>query len=316
LVETLIAITIFGLIVVVVSGIVLVLYKTQSYAWQQSLAVEEARRGVKIMVKEIREANNGDDGSFIIEKADDKEFVFYSDIDKDDLIEKVRYFIGGVNSGLLEGERVSFGDGGYCDTAFNNFLEGVITSASLEVSLEGDFGMANEYADIYADGQYLGRVCEAGCFDCAGNWQGNTVFNVIDFVQDGAVDLRADSSSYVNNNCDWIENNHSIKARFRLSYEEEIEGMSHQLKKGVTNPVGSPLEYPSDQENVSIVSSYIRNESFIFEYFDGDGNKITDYPAKLIDTKMMKVYLVVNVDPGKAPDDFCLESYVKLRNLE
>jgi type II secretory pathway pseudopilin PulG len=99
LVETLVTIGIFGVIIVIVSGIVLSLYKTQNYSWQQSLAIDEARRGVRIMVKEIREARYGDNGAFLLEKAGDKEFVFYSDIDEDGDTEKVRYFLGIVNSG-------------------------------------------------------------------------------------------------------------------------------------------------------------------------------------------------------------------------
>ena len=47
-----------------------------------------------------------------------------------------------------------------------------------------------------------------------------------------------------------------------------------------------------------------------------NGNKITDYPARLKDTKMMKVYLVVNIDPNRPPNEFELESSVQLRNLK
>ena len=60
LVETLIAIFIFFVIMVGLSSSVVWLYRTHSYTWQQALAVDEARRGIETMVKEIREAKQAD----------------------------------------------------------------------------------------------------------------------------------------------------------------------------------------------------------------------------------------------------------------
>ncbi|GAH01061.1 unnamed protein product, partial [marine sediment metagenome] len=40
------------------------------------------------------------------------------------------------------------------------------------------------------------------------------------------------------------------------------------------------------------------------------------YPARLVDTKLMKVFLIVDVDPNRSPKGFELESYAKLRNLK
>ena len=80
LVETLMVIFIFALIMGTIYSGVTALYKTYNYGWQQSQAIEEARRGIETMTKEIREADSGDDGSYPIEKAGDNEFIFYSDI--------------------------------------------------------------------------------------------------------------------------------------------------------------------------------------------------------------------------------------------
>ncbi len=316
LVETLVTIGIFGVIIVIVSGIVLSLYKTQNYSWQQSLAIDEARRGVRIMVKEIREARYGDNGAFLLEKAGDKEFVFYSDIDEDGDTEKVRYFLGIVNSGSQTQSCVTLFDGGSCNVSFDNFLQGNLQLASVEVSVEGDFGWDIEYADIYADGQYLGKICGSGCSDCAGAWQGNTVFDVTTLAQDGSIQFTADASSSVDDFCDWQEANHSMKANFVFSWDEQVQGLDHQFKKGVIDPVGQPVVYPSQNEEISILSYYVRNTPPIFEYFDENGDKILNYPARLVDTKVVKLLLVVNVNPSKAPNDFELESYVQLRNIK
>lgn len=316
LIETLVTVGIFALVMGVTCGLIVALYTTHNYTWQQSVAVDEARRGIETMTREIREARAGDDGSYPIEKAGDKEVIFYSDIDRDGETERVRYFLGTVSSGNQSEQCTSFAGGGFCDVIFSNFLQGNLKSAQAKVSIEGDFGRGNEYAEVYADGELLGRICQTGCSDCAGAWQGTVVFDVTLQASDNFIQFSADANSRVDANCDWEEPGHSMKVKFELSWEEEIVGNAHQFKKGMINPTSSPVEYPSDQEEISILSSYVRNTPPVFEYFDAQGNQITDYPARLADTKLMKVFLVVNVDPNRPPQDFGLESCVQLRNLK
>ncbi|MCD6550568.1 prepilin-type N-terminal cleavage/methylation domain-containing protein [bacterium] len=316
LVETLVMIFVFALIMGATAEFILMSYRAYSYSMQQAIAVNEARKGIETMIREIREAKNGDDGSYPIEEAGDKEFVFYADIDKDGATERVRYFLNTTNSGSQTQDCVTFSDGGSCSVSFNNLLSGTLQSAQVSVSVEGDFGWSLEYADIYADGVYLGRVCGTGCSDCAGTWQGNAVFDVTDQVLDGDVQFIADASSRVNDICDWEESNHSMKARFELTWTENLSSVSPIFKKGVIDPVGDPPQYLPDQERISIISSYVRNAPPIFRYYDAQGNLIEDYPSRLIDTKMMSLYLVVDVDPNRSPPPVELESSVQLRNLK
>ena len=107
-----------------------------------------------------------------------------------------------------------------------------------------------------------------------------------------------------------------MKARFELSWTEEVTGVGTELKKGVIEPTGDPVQYPSSQEKISIITSYVRNAPPIFKYFDSNGAEITSVPARLADTKLMKIYLVINVNPNRPPNDFELESFVQLRNLK
>lgn len=316
LVETLIAVAIFALAMGAISTSVLMLYRAQGYSLQQSMAINEARKGVETMVKEIREAKYGDDGSYPIEVAADKEFIFYSDIDKDGATERVRYFWGTVGSGGQNQSCVTFDDGGSCSATFSNFLSGEMESAQVKVSLEGDLGLGNEYADIYADGVYLGRVCSSGCPDCAAAWQGDATFDVFGQASDGAVFFLADASSKVDNICDWQEPNHSLKAMFELSWTETMAGGEGNFKKGIIDPVGDPVEYHEEDEEISVLSSYVCNVPPIFKYFDANGNELIETPARLKDTKVMEVYLIINVNPNRAPQDFELKSMVQLRNLK
>jgi len=184
LVETLIAVAIFALGVVTIFEFVRMGYFTKDYTFQQALTIEEARRGIETMLKEIREAKSGEDGSFAIEKAEDFEFVFFSDIDNDGETERVRYFLEGTD-----------------------------------------------------------------------------------------------------------------------------------FKKGVIDPEGWPPTYPSSSEKIYILSQYVQNSPPIFKYFDENGNELGP-PANLKDTKLMRIYLVVNINPRRPPQDFVLETDVQLRNLK
>lgn len=314
LIETLVTVIVFTLMMGVVAALVITLYRTQNYTWEQSLAIEEARTGIDIMAREIRGVTMGDDGSFPIEKADDKEFIFYSDIDGDGAIERVRYFLGTVNSGNQSQECQTSSAGGTCSVNFSNFLQGTLTSAQVKVSLDGDFGASNEYAAISADGNNLGNVCQSGCSDCPSTWQGTTTFDASNQAIDDTISFLADASLRVGPICP-----HAMKAKFELSFTEDLEGLEHEFRKGVIEPQegqSGEVSYPLDQESIQIITSFVRNAPPIFTYFDENGNEIIENPARLIDTKMMKLYLVINVTPERPPQDFDLETYVQLRNLK
>lgn len=185
-------ISVFTFALAALSILILASYRAYNYNFQQVAAINEARRGVETMVKEIREARYGDDGSYPIKEAGDFYFIFFSDIDSDNAIERVRYFLDG-----------------------------------------SDF------------------------------------------------------------------------------------------KKGVIEPTGNPPQYVLDNETVSILSSSVRNgtSTKFFTYYNGDWpadkvNNPLSTLTRLTDTKLMHVYLIVNVDPSRPPDNFVLESDVQIRNLK
>ena len=167
-------------------------YRSYSYNLQQVAAINEARRGIEIMVKEIREARYGEGGSYPIAQAGDFSFIFYGDIDRDSVVERIRYFLDGTN-----------------------------------------------------------------------------------------------------------------------------------FKKGIVEPTGDPPQYVLSSETLSILSAYARNGTSapVFTYYNGDwpGDTINNpLPTltRLTDTKLMHIYLKINVDPNRPPDDFILESDTQIRNLK
>jgi len=323
LAETIVAIFVFSTLMAAVSGAILILYRTHSYQWQQSLAIEEARRGIERMVKEIREAREGENGAYPIEYAGDKEFIFYSDVDNDGKTERVRYFLGEIQVETLTQECQSTQKGGSCSVSFQNFVKtnGTITSATLKVMARGDLNSPNEYLTITVNGQQLTHtICDTGCSQCSLSFEGLKTFDVTDFAKTGSLTITAQASCSnpriesrcVDVICDG--NTISFKVKFELTIIQEVQ--TSELKKGLTKAIGSPPVYPPDQEKISVITSYVRNTPPIFEYFDQNGNKIEDYPARLKDTKVMKVFLVVNIDPNRPPTEYQLESFVQLRNLK
>ncbi|MDI6603218.1 MAG: type II secretion system protein, partial [Patescibacteria group bacterium] len=229
LIETLVTIFVFTLAMGAVAGFIVMGYRTQNYTWQQSIAIQETRRGIETMVREIREGQNAESGAFIIESAKDYEFIFYSDIDKDLDIERVRYFLGGKPSFTEVKTCTTTASGGTCSVDFPNFLQrGTLYSAQVIVQVEGDFGASWEYAEIHADGVYLGRVCETGCYDCPGDWEGITTFDVTNQAQDGSIQFTAKASSGVDPYCA----PYSMRAKFTFSWIESVPEEEGNFKKG------------------------------------------------------------------------------------
>ncbi|NQU77769.1 hypothetical protein HQ544_03675 [Candidatus Falkowbacteria bacterium] len=94
------------------------------------------------------------------------------------------------------------------------------------------------------------------------------------------------------------------------------------FKKGIINPSeNEPITYDGPEETITL-SKYVRNGADpIFYYYNGDWpadttNNPLPAPARLIETKLMRVLLRINVFPERSPDDFELESSAQIRNLK
>jgi type II secretory pathway pseudopilin PulG len=316
IIETIVAVFVFTITVAAVGSSIIAIYRTQSYTVEQAVAIDEARRGVDIMANEIRRARYGDNGAYPIEKGAGKEFIFYSDIDADGLTERVRYYLATVSSGSQTKECFTATQGGACSATFDNFLQGTLKTARVQVSTEGYYGTSSRYSEFYADGTKLANICDTGCSQCAGAWQGTETFDMSSAAADNSVQFTMDSTNSVRRLCQWINPNHAMKVKFDLSWTEEIQNSGNELRKGVIKPVGIPPTYPADQEVSTIITTYVRNAPPIFTYYDANGDQIISDPSILRDTKMMRLFMVVNVNPARAPYDYDLEQYVQLRNLK
>jgi prepilin-type N-terminal cleavage/methylation domain-containing protein len=97
LVEIIVTTGIFAVVVMLFGSYVVQSYQAIRFVEESNDAIENAKNAIQIMNKELREANGGEDGSYLISVANAQELVFYSDLDIDDATEKIRYFLDGTN---------------------------------------------------------------------------------------------------------------------------------------------------------------------------------------------------------------------------
>jgi len=108
LIETITFITVFTLVMIVIVSSVIYFYRSNTYTVEQSFAVNSARKGIEFMVRDIREATYSDLGSYPLIDGSEYSIYFYSDIDRDDKVERIRYFLEGTT--LKKGTTESSGN--------------------------------------------------------------------------------------------------------------------------------------------------------------------------------------------------------------
>lgn len=91
LVETMVVVVIYALVVYAVFQSILMFYKFNAYAIAQSYQVDTAKRGMQIMVRDIREMTFADNGKFPLALKGAHKIGFYSDIDRDNSVEYIEY---------------------------------------------------------------------------------------------------------------------------------------------------------------------------------------------------------------------------------
>lgn len=93
LIEVIVAVGILGIIFVAMSSFQVNVHKYNNSASQSLQNSHDARSLIRVIVKELRTAKQGNDGSYPIAEASTSSIAFYSDIDDDGLQEKIRYYM-------------------------------------------------------------------------------------------------------------------------------------------------------------------------------------------------------------------------------
>lgn len=95
-----------------------------------------------------------------------------------------------------------------------------------------------------------------------------------------------------------------------------------ELKKGVIEPTQPPVSYPTENEQITTVVSYVDNQGIsLFTYYNGGWPKDTitnPLPAdqRLLSTRYVSIYLRINVNPDTGSQPFELTSGVQMRSLK
>ncbi len=93
LVETLVVLAIFTIAMLAITSAMVSFYNFNGYTIAQSYQVDHARRGIEFLTRDIREMTFADNGTFPLVIKNNYEIAFYSDIDRDDSVEYVRYVL-------------------------------------------------------------------------------------------------------------------------------------------------------------------------------------------------------------------------------
>lgn len=93
LVETIVVISIYTIMTLVIYTSIFNIYRANSYTIEQSYEVDHARRGLETWLTDVREMTYADDGTFPVAVMEAHRLGFYSDVDKDSTVEYVEYLL-------------------------------------------------------------------------------------------------------------------------------------------------------------------------------------------------------------------------------
>lgn len=95
--------------------------------------------------------------------------------------------------------------------------------------------------------------------------------------------------------------------------------VTNTLKKGVIQPLGNPIVYPTSTEVIYSVSTNIHNTSSLFYYYDqnytGDSAPLTQ-PVDITKIRNIGIWLVLDKQVNLSPVPFVISGQTNLRNLK
>ncbi len=120
----------------------------------------------------------------------------------------------------------------------------------------------------------------------------------------------------------------SLKAYMDIDGDGVTERVHYYLDngaiyRGITDPAATtPISYPSSDQTTQLIANYISNTNAqpVFYYYNRDypsdtTNNPLATPVSVENVQLIKIRLLVNIDPINAPNNINVESFVELRNL-
>ncbi len=99
----------------------------------------------------------------------------------------------------------------------------------------------------------------------------------------------------------------------------EYELVDTTLYRRVHKAGGFPATYSTTTPSIFTLSEYVQNNINsvpTFRYYDNSGVEIPDPNSQITDIRFIRMQLIVNIDPVRAPGEFMLEGSATPRNLK
>ena len=103
--------------------------------------------------------------------------------------------------------------------------------------------------------------------------------------------------------------------------QDKISGKKKNLRLVCVEPTGSPSAYNPSNEVITVLAYNIKNatSTSLFEYYDdtytGTSSPLTQ-PVTTTQISLVKISLLMDIDPNRAPVPRLYTSQVSLRNLK
>lgn len=95
LLEMIVYIAVFAFVMLAITNAMIGFYQANRYTLEQMSQLDSARKGLNSMIFSLREAAYSESGAYPLEVVEGNSLTFYSDVDNDGTIERVRYFLTG-----------------------------------------------------------------------------------------------------------------------------------------------------------------------------------------------------------------------------
>lgn len=96
LVEMIVTVAMFSLISLAIANALVMFYRANAYTLEQAYEVNSARRGLELLTRDLREMTYSDDGTYPLAQMATNSIAFYSDVDRDNSVEYIRYVLSGT----------------------------------------------------------------------------------------------------------------------------------------------------------------------------------------------------------------------------
>lgn len=108
-----------------------------------------------------------------------------------------------------------------------------------------------------------------------------------------------------------------------IDQDAGVEKIQYALTNGIlyefiTNSAGSPPSYPASARSTTTIATNVRNTAAtpVFSYYDDAGAQLSTTSPSIASISSVKVQVLVDLNPNRAPNVFTLSETATLRNLE